>query len=188
MNFLVLSTLLVDPQTALIAGSILPLIMTRLIRQQPEVEFKRAVMLGASWGFVYGLAVSYMYFNYADWMFAYFVDTTTFPLVPFYFVFLASLTFCGGASAALGASLIRDDRFGLAVLAMVGAWLTLAVVQVPHWETYSHIGTLAEWKAGTAPAMPGAGTAPMGLNIGFGITAVYSVGVIVHLVRRALKA
>lgn len=188
MNFLSLATLLVDPQTALIAGSILPLIMMRLIRQQPEVEFRRAVALGASWGFVYGLAVSYMYFNYADWMFAYFIDTTKFPLVPFYFVFLGSLTFCGGASAALGASLIRDGRTALAFLAVGGALLTLAVVQIPHFETYSHICSLAEWKAGTCAPMPGTGNAPMGLNIGFGITALYSVAVIVHTVRRVLKA
>lgn len=188
MTLLPLATLLVDPQTALIAGTIVPLIMTRLLRQQPEVEFPRAVMLGASWGLLYGLSVSYMYFNWSDWMFGYLVDTATFPLVPFYFVFLGSLTFCGGAGAALVASLLRDGKTPLAWAAMVGAWLTLLVVQVPHWDSYSHIGTLAEWKAGTAPLSPGVGTAPMGLGIAFGIIGVYSVVVIVSLARRALKA
>jgi hypothetical protein len=187
MNLLPLATLLVDPQTALIAGTILPLIMTRLIRQQPEVEFSRAVNIGAAWGVMYGLSVGYMYFNYADWMFAYLVDTTKFPLLPFYFVFLASLAFSGAAGAALTASLIRQDRTVLAYLTVLGAVLTLAVVWVPHWDSYSHMGTLAEWKAGTAPLMPGPPSAAMGMNVAGAIAAIFSVAVIVHTVRRSLK-
>jgi hypothetical protein len=188
MNFLALSTLLVDPQTALIAGAILPLIMTRLIRQQPEVEFARAVKLGAAWGAMYGLSVSYMYFNYADWMFGYLVDTRGFPVRAFYPVFFLAVVFCGGAGAALTAFFIREKRTVLAYLSPVGAALTLAVVWVPHWDSYSHIGTLAEWRAGTAALLPGTGNAPIGLNVAGAIAAIYSVAMIVHLARRALKA
>ena len=188
MNFLPLATLLVDPQTALIAGAILPLIMTRLIHQQPEVEVPRAIMIGASWGLMYGLSVGYMYFVYSDWMFGYLVDTTKFPVLPFYFVFLASLMFCGAAGAALTAHLIRNDKTVLAYGSALGAALTLAVVWIPHWDSYSHIGTLAEWKAGTAALMPGTGTAPMGLNGAGAIATIYSVMVIVLIAKRALKA
>jgi hypothetical protein len=187
MNFLVLSTLLVDPQTGLIAGAVLPLIMTRLIRQQPEVEVGRAVMWGASWGAMYAVSVSYMYFVYADWMFGYLVDTSKFPLALFYPVFFLAVTFSGAAGAAATAYFIKENKMVLAFLSPLGAALTLAVVWIPHWDSYSHIGTLAEWKAGTAPLMPGTGTAPMGMNGAGAIATIYSVALIVHLVRRSLK-
>lgn len=187
MSSLLLATILVDPQTALIAGAIIPVLMVRLIRQQPEVESSRAVMLGAGWGAAYCVSVSYMYFAFSDWMFGYMLDTSDFPLVPFWFVFLAACAFSGAAAAAVGAYLVRTDRFPLAVLCVLGAIATLAVVWIPHWHSYSHIGTFAEYRAGTATPLPGPGTAPVGLNVAGALIAVPSVVMIVNIIRRSMK-
>lgn len=188
MNLLALATLLVDPQTALLAGTIVSLVMTRLIRQQPEVEGAAAVRWGALWGGGYTLSVTYMYFNASDWMFGYLVDTREFPLVPFWFVFFAACVFCGAAGAAATAHFIKCDRMAMAGLCVVGAMVTLAVVWVPHWNSYSHIGTLAQWKAGTAPLMPGEGNAPFGFNLATILAVGLSVPLLVHLIRKSLRA
>lgn len=188
MNLLALATLLVDPQTALLAGSIIPLVMTRLIRQQPEVEGKAAVRWGALWGLGYTLSVTYMYFNAADWMFGYLVDTRDFPLVPFWFVFLGGCVFSGAAGAAATTHFIKEGKMVAAGLCVVGAMVTLAVVWIPHWDSYSHIGTLAEWKAGTAPLSPGTGSSPFGLSLGGGLTTAYSIALLAYLIRKSLRA
>lgn len=187
MNLLPLATILVDPQTALIAGAIIPVLMAKLIRLQPELESAKAVKLGAAWGAGYCVSVSYMYFTYSDWMFGYMLDTKDFPLVAFWPVFFGACAFSGAAAAAVGAYFVRTDRLPLAVLCVLGAVTALAVVWIPHWHSYSHIGTFAEYRAGTASPLPGTGTAPIGLNAAGALIAIPSVVMIVNIIRRSMK-
>jgi hypothetical protein len=188
MNALPFATLLVDPQTALLAGTIIPLVGIKLIRLQPELEGARAVRIGAMWGVMYTLGVSYMYFVHTDWMLGYLVEKEKVPLIPLWFIFLAANALCGAAGAAVSTHCIKNGSAALAVLSVLGAVAALGVVWIPHWDSYSHIGTYAEWKAGIAAPMPGPPSAALGLNIGGAITAVVSIALIVHTLRRAARA
>lgn len=188
MNFIALATILIDPQSALIAGAVVPVLMVKLIRLQPEVESSNAIKIGAAWGAGYAVAVSYMYFNYPDWMFGYMLDTTTFPVKAFWPVFLAACTFSGAASAGVGAYLVRNDRLGMAVLCILASIATLLVVWIPHSHGYMHVGTFAEYRAGTAAAFPGPPSAQFGMNLAGGLIGVPSVLMIVFIIRKSLRA
>jgi hypothetical protein len=182
------ATVIIDAQSALIAGSIIPLVMTKLIRQQPEVEVPRAIGIGALWGFLYALSVSYMYFYWTDWMLAYLTDSRTFPVKSFYVIFVLACVFCGAAAAAVSAHLVQHYKMALAGLCVVGAILSWAIVFIPHFHSYTHIGTYDEYKAGTALAMPGPADAAFGLNLGGGFTALFSIILLTLLIRRSLRA
>ncbi len=183
----ILSTILIDPQSSLLAGTILPLLAMRLIRREPEKEYTRAVLLGGAWGLVYGLAVSTMYFRYSDWMFGYMLDTRAFPVAALWPVFLAANVLSGAAGAAASASAIRSGKVWAAALCVVGSLSCLLTVMLPHWHGYTHIGTLAEYTAGTAPQLPGTPDAQWGLNLAGAITTVFSLAVIAWIVRASLR-
>ena len=187
MTPLLLSTILVDPQTSLLAGSIIPLVAMKLIRREPQKEYGRALMMGASWGLVYGLAVSAAYFKLSDWMFGYTVDTTTFPVVALWPLFLGANVLSGVAGAAATATAIRSGKIWVAGLCVIGALCCLLTVWLPHMDGYSHIGTFAEYRAGTAAKFPGPPDAQSVLNLATGIMVVFSVGLIAWIVRRSLK-
>jgi hypothetical protein len=182
------ATVIIDAQSALMAGSIIPLVMTRLIRQQPEVEVPRAIGIGALWGLLYAFSVSYMYFNWTDWMLAYLTDSRTFPVKSFYVLFVLACAFCGAAAAAVSAHLVQHYKMGLAALCVVGAILSWLIVLIPSFHGYSHIGTYDEYKAGTALALPGPPDAAFGLNLSGGMTAVFSIVLLVMLIRRSMRA
>ena len=181
------STILIDPQSSLLAGTILPLVAMKLIRRDPEKEFRRAVLLGGAWGLVYGLAVSTMYFTFSDWMFGYMLDTTTFPVPALWPLFIGANVLMGAAGAALSATMVRNGKTWGAALCVAGALCCLLTVWLPHMDNYQHVGSFAEYRAGTAAKFPGPAAAQFGMNLAGGITAVFSIGLIVWIVRRSLK-
>lgn len=182
------ATVLIDVPTAMFAGTIIPLIMIRLLRLQPEVEAPRAVGLGAAWGLWYSLAVSYMYFKYPDWMLGYLADARTLPLVPIWIVFVLACLFAGAAGAAIGTFFVQRNQVLLAALCVLGSAATYFAIFIPHFHGYTHIGTFEEYRAGVAMASPGPPDAQFGMTMGGVLTAIPSIAMIVVIIRRSMKS
>jgi hypothetical protein len=187
IHLLPFATVLIDAQTALFAGTIVPLIMIRLLRLQPERETPVAVGLGAAWGLLWSLSVTYMYFKFPDWMLGYVADSKTVPLVPIWFVFVLACVFSGAAGAAVGAFFVTRDKIFMAGLCVFGAFLTWLAVLWPHAHGYSHVGTYAEYMAGKALPSPGPPEAAFGMMLSGLITAPPSIAMIVWIVKRSMK-
>src|SRR4051794_11581409 len=96
---LCLATVLLDPPTTLFAGSIIALVSMKLIARDPNREIGRTAMYAVIWSVIYGLAVSYMFFVFPDWMLTYLKDASTVPLVPTFIVFVIALVVCGFAGS-----------------------------------------------------------------------------------------
>ncbi|MCA3013095.1 MAG: hypothetical protein INH41_11940 [Myxococcaceae bacterium] len=168
-----LATVLLDPPTTFLAGAIISLIGTKLIRRSGAVEVWRSAVLGVAWSAVYGLAVGWMYFIRTDWMFVYLIDTAGMPLVPTYLAFLLILVAYGFAGALAAGHLVQTNRFGAAVGLTVAAAFTLVMLFVLTGAHYVVIGTTREYWAGTAKRLVDDAEAMRAVN---GITVGTIVG------------
>lgn len=145
-----IATILLDPPTTFMAGGIIALIGTKLIRKTGAAEVWKTGLLGALWGVIYAVAVAWMYFIRTDWMFVYLIDTSTMPMVPTYLAFFLILVAFGFAGALAVGHLIQQGRLGLAIGLTLAAAFTLimtGVLTAPH---YVAMGTTKEYWAGTA--------------------------------------
>ena len=73
-------TVLIDLQTSFCVGVLVALAAHRQIRAEQSSAFSRYVKVGALFGGVYGLAVGWMCWHFADWMWAYAVDANAWPM------------------------------------------------------------------------------------------------------------
>lgn len=169
-----LSTVLLDPPTALIFGSVLALVSGRLIVKSPQAELKTTAVLAAAWSAWYGLCVGWFFFAQPDWMFVYLVDTQQVPLVPAYLAFLVLLV-VHGVFGALGAGiLMQQQRKGLAILMALGAVLTIGFFFAISSHAYVHLGTFEQYARGAAPGLETNETMKLAMNLsgaGSGIAA-----------------
>jgi hypothetical protein len=179
-----LATVLIDPPTTLFGGAILALISMKLVRTKGMDEVWRVGQLSAAWGLVYGISVGWHFFYRTDWMFTYALDTSTLPLVPLFVVFLFLCAAWGGLGGLATAALLHAKKTALAWVAFAGAiggWGFFLFITL---DQYKHIGTRAEYLAGTSKLITDDPNWVMASNVSpviFGLTAV---GVIVLQVRR----
>ena len=178
-----LATVLIDPPTTLFGGAILALISMKLARRSVD-EVWRVGQLAAAWGLVYGLSVGWHFFNRTDWMFFYAMDTTGLPLVPFFGLFLFVCAAWGGLGGLSVAALIHVKRTGLAWAAFAGAILGFAMLLFITVDQYKHVGSRAEYLAGTAKLITDDPNWVMASNVSPVIFGVAAVGIIVLQVRR----
>ncbi|MDX2015837.1 MAG: hypothetical protein SFW67_36925 [Myxococcaceae bacterium] len=150
MTSLPMATVLLDPPTTFLAGAIIALIGTRLIRKSGATEVWKSAVFGVAWSVVYGLAVGWMYFIRTDWMYVYLIDTAGMPLVPTYLAFFVILVAFGFAGALATGHLVQTSRLGYAVGLTVAAAFTLVMLFVLTGPHYVVIGTTKEYWAGTA--------------------------------------
>jgi len=122
-----LATILLDPPTTFMAGAIIALLSTKLIRKSGAVEVWRSATLGAAWAVVYGLAVGWMYFIRTDWMYVYLMDTTNVPLVPTYLAFFVIMLAFGAVPSASGVLIIVAGMLAGFAFSPVAAFLCLPV-------------------------------------------------------------
>lgn len=183
----VLATVFLDPPSALMAGVILALVSTRLLRKNGDAEVKLLIKFAAAWALIYGIAVGWPYFNRTDWMYVYVIDTANVPLVPTYLVFVFVLVGNGVIGAVGTAALIQSNRMGLAWTMLAATVIYLAAIGLITAEQYANIGTTAQWLAHTTTKLPDDKPMMMAVN---GITVglvLASVPIIVVQVRRSLK-
>ncbi|HZA50363.1 MAG TPA: hypothetical protein VE549_06460, partial [Myxococcaceae bacterium] len=149
----ILSTVILDPPTALLFGCAVALVSARLIARHPETELMRTGALGAAWGVLYGLSVGWFFFQRPDWMLAYLKDAREISLLPAYVIFLGVLAAFGAAGALANAALLRRGLRGAAWALTAGALLTIAATFWLQSKQYVAVGTFEEFWAGRARSL-----------------------------------
>ncbi len=175
----VLSTVILDPTTAMVGGAALALFSAKLIWKSPEVELKRTIALGAVWGLYYGLTVAWMYFNYTDWMLAYLVDSRNLSVPLTFAIFVAVLVIHGAVAAAGVGALVMHKKLGWAIAIAAGIGLTNLLIMALQGHAYNHFGTYAEYWAGTAKELSQDPRAQMGMTVAGLLAAPGGIGALV---------
>lgn len=185
---LVLSTVVIDPPTTLVVGSITALISMKLIARGGLPEVWRAAVISVAFSALYSIAVGWMFFFRPDWMFVYLLDTTTVPLVPLYAVFAFVCVGLGFVSALGVGLLVHLKKVALAWAAAISCVATLGLLAFMTASQYAKVGTTAEWQAGAAKALTDDATMVVAMNVVTGVLVVGGVTLIVLQVRRTMKA
>jgi len=181
---MILATVLIDPPTTLFAGGILALISMKLLRTRGIEEVWRVGVLSAIWGLVYGVSVGWHFFFRTDWMFFYAMDTSSLPLVPLFVFFLFVCSAWGGLGGLAVGALLQAKRTALAVVAFAGALLGFVMLLLITLDQYKHVGTRAEYLAGTAKLISDDPSWVMASNVSPAIFLTAAVVIIVLQVKR----
>jgi exosortase/archaeosortase len=178
MTPLLLSTVLLDPPSTLIFGSVLAVLSGKLIRKNPQSALKKTVVVSAVWSAWYGLCVGWFFFERPDWMFVYLMDTQKIPLVPAFLAFWL-VVIAYGMFGALGTGLLmQQGRTGVALATAAGAVLSMGFIFAITANAYVHVGTYAQYVKAEAPALEADAAMKMAMNLsGAGIV----VGIVVAL-------
>ncbi len=179
-----LATVLIDPPTTLFAGGILALVSLKLIARNGVDELWRAAQLSAAWGFLYALCVGWFFFHRTDWMFVYALDTAPLPLVPLFILFALVCAAWGGLGALAVGALLLLKRTGLAFAAFASALAGFGLLLFVTLDQYLHVGTRAEYLAGTAKKTLDDPGWVMASNLASAVFGLAAVGIIVLQVRR----
>ncbi len=174
-----LSTVVLDPPTALLAGSVVALVSARLISLQPDRELMRTTAWGAAWGAFYACCVGYMFFTQPDWMLAYLKDAREVSLLPAFLIFAVLCAAFGAFGGAATGALLHLGRRPLAFALTSLAAATVGAIFWLQWSQYFLIGTFEEFYSGNAVPLPQHAQAQMGMNLAGGLTAAGSIALIV---------
>lgn len=180
---MILATVLIDPPSTLFGGAILALISMKLAKKNID-EVWRIGQLATAWGLVYGISVGWHFFFRTDWMFVYALDTTGLPLVPLFILFLFLCAVWGGLGGLAAAALINARKTGLAFLAFLGAFLGWGLFLFMTLDQYKHVGTRAEYLAGTAKLISDDPSWVMASNVSPAIFLLAAVVIIAVQVKR----
>lgn len=183
-----LSTVILDPFTALIFGSALGLVSGALIRKQPEAELKTTVILGAAWGGWWGLSVGWFFFFRPDWMFAYSLDTQKLPLVPLYVFFLLVLMAFGVFGAVTTGVLMQYRKTGLAVALALGSVVTNLSLTALQSNAYLHVGTYAQYVSNQAPGLETDAAMKLAMNVSGAGAAIVALAILFWRFKKARAA
>ena len=160
-----LSTVILDPTTAMVGGGALALFSAKLIWARPELELKRTALLGAGWGLWFGITVGWMFFNYPDWMLTYLVDAKALS-IPLAYVLFVTVLMLHGFVAALGVgALVMHKKLGAAIAVTLGLGAVNLLIMALQAHAYNHFGTYAEYWAGTARELVNEPRAQMGMTV-----------------------
>ena len=178
------ATVLIDPPTTLFGGAILALISMKLVQRKGLDEVWRVGQLAGAWGFVYALSVGWHFFFRTDWMFIYAMDTSTVPLVPVYGLFVFVCAAWGAIGGMSVASLVHLKKTALAWVTFAGAILGFVLFLFITLDQYKHVGTRAEYLAGTAKLLTDDPNWVMASNVSPVIFGIPAIIIIVLQVRR----
>jgi hypothetical protein len=165
LAMLPLGTVILDPATAFIFGSVFALVSIGLLRRAPEQELPRTAAIGAAWGVWYGLCVSYFLFTQPDWMLAYLRDMSGASPWPVLVGFLLVLALFGAAGALAAGYFFARGRFVAGALVIAFALVNQFGLMWLQWEQYIHIGTYAEFVAGQATPLVEHATMQRAMNV-----------------------
>ncbi|MEW5739836.1 MAG: hypothetical protein AB1938_12970 [Myxococcota bacterium] len=184
---LVLSTVVIDPPTTLVVGSVTALISMKLIARGGLPEVWRAAIFSVIFSALYAVAVGWMFFFRPDWMFVYLLDTSKVPLVPLYLVFAFVCVGLGFVSALGVGLLFHLKKPALAWASALSCIATLGLLAFMTASQYAKVGTLQEYQAGVAKALTEDSTMVVAMNVVTGVLVVGGVTLIALQVRRTMK-
>lgn len=179
-----LATVLIDPPTTLFSGAILALISMKLVQKKGVGEVWRVGQLSFAWGLIYALSVGWHFFFRTDWMFVYAMDTSGLPLVPLFVLFVFVCAAWGGLGGLSVAALLHAKKMVFAWLAFAGALLGFVLFLFITLDQYKHVGSRAEYLAGTARLVTDDASWVMASNVSPAIFGLAAVGIIVLQIRR----
>jgi hypothetical protein len=143
----VVLTVLIDLQTAFLAGALLTLFGKRRIETERWEGLGPFVRVGALFGLLYGLAVGFWCVRYPDWMWGYALEASRWPLLLWYPGFVVALAIAGGSGAAMVQAALARGRPGLALGVVLLALFLLGSVWAMTFEAYSGLSTYQAWHA-----------------------------------------
>lgn len=182
-----LSTVLLDPPTALLFGCAVALVSMKLIEKDPAREISRTALIGGGWGVLYGLGVGWCFFQNPDWMLVYLKDAAEVSLPFAYLVFLAVCGVFGAVGALANATLLLRGQRGMAWLVTAAAILTLAATFWLQWRQYFLVGTYAEYYAAKAIPLQEAKGLQLAMNVAGAISTVSAIAIFVTRYRQSRK-
>ncbi len=160
----VFATVLLDPPSTLMAGAIIALVCTKLIRRDPERQLRTTMFWAAAWSAWYGVCVAWPFFKRPDWMLVYLVDADHVPLIPAYVLFQLALVVYGVAGALAVGLAVSRGKLGFGIALTVGIAVVLGSVGLLTAGQYAVVGTHAQYLAGTAPHLGDDKDMVMGMN------------------------
>jgi len=145
-------TYIIDVPTVFIAASLLAFVGRRVLvarRPDPFGPSFRAAMLFAT---VYALGVGFAAWRAPDWMLSYLIplDDLALPLPLLHAGFLLSCWLAAASAHVLTAVCLQRGWTGRALLVPLGGAITLFSLWGLTLDRYLHIGTWAQFHAGTA--------------------------------------
>jgi hypothetical protein len=179
-----------DFPVAAACGSIAAVVQSRYIRKQkPNPLTGRVAVVGTAMATWYGLCASTMIIYYPAWMNGYAADPQKLSPWASFFFFVPLMALVGHGTSVVTQTMIEQQRTKLAVgfaafsLALCG--INILVVL----DAFTHVGTFAEWCAGTAPQMgsPALAEFQMRYNTGGVLFAAVAIAVVIWLVREARR-
>lgn len=159
-------TYIIDVPTAFIAGSLLAFVARRLLVARRPDPFGPSFQAALLFATVYSLGVSWAAWQAPDWMLNYFIPVDKLPLpLPLVHAFFVLACWLGGASGhVLTAVCLQRGWTGRAVAVLLsGAAMLLSLWGIT-FDSYLHVGTWAEYQAGTATMLPDSHIA-LGFNL-----------------------
>lgn len=143
-----------DFPVAMACGSIAAVVQTRYIRAtKPNPLSGRVAKVGTAMAFLYAAVASFMIIHYPAWMNGYAADPAkTSPWFSFaMFVPLMALT--GFGASVVTQLMIEQRKNALAITFAAGSLVICGLNILVVLDAFTHVGTFAQWCAGTAPVM-----------------------------------
>lgn len=132
-------------------GAVIALSAGRQLRSDATPHARHMVLRQAAWwGAWFGVNVAYQYFAWPDWMWAYLVDPRRVHaalVVPLFTLANVAATMIGAACASCA---LGKGRWGPAIAVAVAGFVGWGLTILATFEAYTHVGTAAEFAAGTA--------------------------------------
>ena len=137
-----------------IAGSLMAFIGRRVLVAGSPALFGPSALAAVGYGLWYALSVGWATVRAPDWMLNYFVpaEQLSLPLVHLVFVVCALLAAVSGHT--LTAVFLQRGQGGRAFLVLLTGAFCLFGLWGLTLDRYLHVGTHAEYLAGTAPLLP----------------------------------
>lgn len=159
-----MKTVQLDIPVMFLIGLVIAGVAAKQIKAEQPGILSRYVLAATAYAAWFGLTVAYFYFQYTGWMWSYWVDPATLPLVPSFLLFWAWLALAGFCGAVVGQELLKAHQGWLAVglgLFALGTWAALFQFT---YDAYMHVGTYGDYLAGQAQPLQGHSMqGPMGL-------------------------
>ncbi len=171
-------TYLIDPPTLFVAGSALAFVGRRLLVSRRPDPFGPGALVALGFSAWYCLSVGLATLKAPDWMLNYLVPADQIDLRLVHAVFVICGLLAGLAGHTLTAVCLQRGRMGQAVLVLLAGAICLFGLWGLTLDRYIHVGSFAEYMAGTAPLLPDSSLAPainlIGVSQGlaFGIPAL----------------
>lgn len=167
-------TFIIDSPTLLLFGGIFARLNTENVRGKADLLTSRWFVRGLFFSTVFVVAALWSYARAPDWMWMYYVDSGSLSAldIVYILVFLYYIPYCLGYILGIWAEHWRKNLS----LAVIGAAVLLNVYIIAvTFSRYSVVGSLEEYRAGTAAFLFGPNPVSLPMNAGAAVMVLMGV-------------